>query len=81
MLEIASSITMIVLGILFFIYIPGNALNLATNFIFIGAGVLIGRRGIRTYRQSRLQLQTQAKKSEKAKHKQSNRKNARDKRI
>lgn len=68
-MEIALGLVMIALGILFFLYIPGNALNLATNVIFLGAGVLIIRRGLTTYGQARTLRQVE-KKKDKSRRKQ-----------
>lgn len=71
--EIAAGVTMIAMGILFFVYIPSNALNLATNVIFVGAGVMIIRRGFTMYKQARTQHQVEEKRNERMKRKQTTR--------
>lgn len=65
---------MLALGILFFLYIPSNALNLATNAIFIGAGVLVIKRAITMLGQARTSRAIEDKKNEKLKRKQPTRK-------
>ena len=46
-LELASGVLLIVLGILFVIYIEANLSNIASDAIFIGAGVLMFRKGFK----------------------------------
>ncbi len=46
-LEIAGGVVLFVLGVLFVVYIQPSPSNLASDAIFLGAGVLITRKGIK----------------------------------
>lgn len=68
--EIAAGVTMIALGIMFFVYIPSSALNLATNVIFLGAGVMIIRRAFTMHKQVQAQRRVEEKKNERLRRRQ-----------
>jgi hypothetical protein len=69
-LEGIAGVGVIILGILFIEYLQPNASNLATDVIFLGAGVLIIRRAYRDYKKPKIQPQPVSKKNAKQNQKQ-----------
>jgi len=55
----------IILGVLFIEYLPMNASNLATDVIFLGAGVLITRKAYQDYKKPKVLPQPQSKTQQK----------------
>lgn len=66
-LEAAVGVLMIFLGILFLIYIPNSPVNLATDLIFLGAGVLIIKRAYDMNKKQKLEALAQSKNAKKQK--------------
>jgi uncharacterized membrane protein len=65
--EVATGVLMMILGILFLIYIPNNPANLATDLIFMGAGVLIIKRAFESSNKRKLQALAETKNIKKQK--------------
>lgn len=73
-LEVAGGIVVIVLGILFISYLPMNPLNLATDLIFVGVGVLLIRGAYFNRKKANTQTHLANKGSKKQNSKQGTRK-------
>lgn len=63
--EALTGFVIIVLGLLFIRYIPNSPTNLATDFIFLGAGVLIIKRAYDMNKKQKLQALAEAKNAKK----------------
>ena len=60
-LESSAGAMMLALGILFLIYLSDNATNVATDFIFLGAGLLIIQRAYRNSKVARIERRPERK--------------------
>jgi len=60
-LEIIGAIILIVLGLLFFLFLPTTFSEISTDAIFIGAGVLIFRKALLDRRKEKIQNQIRQK--------------------
>ena len=65
----------IILGVLFIEYLPMNASNLATDVIFLGAGVLITRKAYQDYKKPKVLPQPQSNKTQQKKKQQAKKRN------
>jgi hypothetical protein len=66
-METVVGVGMLLLGILFVLYIPNSPINLATDLIFLGAGVLIIKRSYDMNRKQKLEALSQTKNLKKQK--------------
>jgi uncharacterized membrane protein YkgB len=76
--EAVVGVLMIILGMLFLIYIPNSPVNLATDLIFLGAGVLIIKRAYDINKKQKLEALAQSKSAKKQKQKPKNRSTSAD---